>query len=228
MTAGPPVWVLELAGRFWAEAGESTHFPRDLRAAACCFLDLQVHEVPGLTLARAAERLRTVGVPCASPAADRPLHGLFGSFCGRGHILLDPGDAPDQLRFTFAHELAHFLRDCREARRRAAARFGPNILAVLDGRRPPTPTERLSGALRGVPVGPHTHFLERDRWGHAADEGAHEAEEAADRLAFELLAPFDAATPGPRESRPALAARLAAGFGLPPGAAAKYAALLLR
>ena len=29
MTA-PPVWVVELAGRFWAAAGEPPPFPRDL------------------------------------------------------------------------------------------------------------------------------------------------------------------------------------------------------
>lgn len=110
MIARPPVWVTELAGRFWADAGDPPPFPRDLRASACWLPDLTVQEVSGLTLARAAEAFRAAGIPCAATGAARRLHGCFGSSEGRGLILIDPDDDLNQLRFTFAHELAHFLR----------------------------------------------------------------------------------------------------------------------
>lgn len=87
-------------------------------------------------------------------------------------------------------------------------------------------TERLAGALRGVTLGGGAHFLERDRWGRVTDERAHESERAADRLAFELLAPFDAVNPGASPSRVALVERLTSVFGLPPVQASQYAAAL--
>ncbi|HEY1187106.1 MAG TPA: ImmA/IrrE family metallo-endopeptidase [Gemmata sp.] len=227
MITRPKVWVTELAGRFWAEVGDPPPFPRDLRTVACWLTDLEVQEVAGLTLASAAERFQREGIPATAPPIDRALHGCFGAFRERGLVLIDPNDAPDQLRFTFAHELAHFLHDYRQPRRAAVVRFGPSILEVLDGDRPATFTERLAGALRNVPLGAHAHFLERDTWGRVTDERAHEAERAADRLAFELLAPFDAVAPE-GVARPALVARLISAFGLPPACATQYAALLLR
>lgn len=228
MIVRPPVWVATLAERFWAEVGEPPDFPRNLRNVACWLTDLHVQEVPGLTLAHAAEHFTRAGIPCPAPPIDRPLRGCFGSHCGAHHILIDPTDTPDQLRFTYAHELAHFLRDCREVRRQAVATFGPGILEVLNGLRPATFDERLSGVLRGVTIGAHTHFLDRDDWGQITDESAREAEEAADQLTFELLAPFDAVNPASCPSRAALTDRLISTFGLPAPAAAQYAAQLLR
>ena len=228
MILRPPVGVHELAAQFWDEVGAPTPFPRDLRAAACWLPDLVVQEVPGLTLARAAEVFRRTGVPCTDSPHDRPLHGCFGAHRAAGVILLAPDDEPDQLRFTFAHELAHFLLDWREPRRTAVWQCGPSVLEVLDGAREATFTERLAGALRGVPVGALTHFLERDKWGRVTTDAAHEAEEAADRLAFELLAPFDAVIPSPGDTHESLVSRLTSTFGLPHEPARKYAAALIR
>ncbi|AWM35604.1 hypothetical protein GobsT_67200 [Gemmata obscuriglobus] len=227
MTVRPPVRVSNLAARFWAEVGPPPPFPRNLRDVACWLTDLTVQEVPRLTLSRAAEHFRREGVPCAEPTHDRPLCGCFGART-RAIILIDPDDEPDQLRFTFAHELAHFLRDWCEPRRAAVRRFGPAILEVLDGAREATYAERFAGALRGAPVGPLTHFLERDRWGRVTGDDAHEAEEAADRLAFELLAPFETVAPSASDTHRSLAARLADTCGLPPEPARTYAAALLR
>jgi hypothetical protein len=187
---------------------------------------LEVREVPFLTAARAAEHFADFGIPGHGLCGQRRFHGCFGSHRDRAVILIDPNDPPDERRFTFAHELAHFLRDYLHPREQAAKRFGRDILQVLDGDRPPTAGERLAGALSGVPLGPHTHLLERDRWGRIVDPAAREAEDGADRLAFELLAPFDAVR-ADGLSDAALMARLASEFGLPGDAAKKYATILL-
>lgn len=227
MIRRPPVWVCDLATRLWVEVGAPPPFPRNLREVTGWLTDLTVREVPSLTLARAADHLKRAGVPCAEPLHDRPLRGCFGAHSKGGVILFDPDDEPDQLQFTLAHELAHFLRDWREPRRVAVRRFGPPILEVLDGTRPATFTERLAGALRGAPVGALTHFLERDTWGRATSDAAHEAEEAADRLAFELLAPFGAVNPSPCDTHQSLVARLTSQFGLPLEQAQEYATALI-
>jgi hypothetical protein len=228
MIARPQVWVAELAARFWAAVGDPPPFPRDLRSVLCWLPNLHVIAVPRLTLTSAAEHFARHNIPCAAPAEDRPLTGCFGAYRGVGVILADPTLDPAELRFTMAHEVAHFLRDYDKPRRRAATWLEPRALEALDGFRPPTVNERLAGVLRGVTVGPHTHFLDRDRWGRAATPDTKEAEEAADRLAYELLAPFDEVNPGAATRRDALVSRLTSEFGLPPREAAKYAVMLLR
>lgn len=226
MIARPKVWVVELAARFWGAAGEAPPFPRDLRAVICWLPNLHLFELPRLTLASAAELFIRQGIPCAAPAADRPLAGCFAGHCGVGIILLDPTLEPAELRFTLAHEVAHYLRDYDRPRRKAAVRLGSRALEVLDGLRPATVNERLAGLLREVKVGPHAHFLDRDRRGRPATSDAQQAEEAADRLAYELLAPFDHLNLQAAASNGALISRLTSEFGLPLPEAAKYAAIL--
>jgi hypothetical protein len=225
MSARPKVWVTELAARFWAGVGEAPSFPRDLRTVLCWLPNLHVVEVANLTLAIAAEHFARHNIPCRAPGEVRPLAGCFGGHRDVGVILLDATLEPDEFRFTLAHEVAHYLRDYDKPRRTVAARLGVRALEVLDGLRPATVSERLAGLLREVTVGCHTHFLDRDPWGRVLTAEAREAEEAADRLAYELLAPFgdvnpDASSPG------TLVSRLTSQFGLPPAEAAKYAAIL--
>lgn len=228
MIARPEVWVVGLAARFWAAVGDSPAFPRDLRSVLCWLPAVHVVGVPNLTLATAADHLARHGVPCRAPQADRPLAGCFGGHRWGGVILYDSALELAELLFTLAHETAHYLRDYDAERRKVAARLGPRALDVLDGLRPATPDERLAGILRGVTIGCHAHFLDRDRWGRVPTEEAREAEEAADRLAYELLAPFDAVDPEATPDRAALVARLTSVFGLPAAEAAKYAAVLRR
>jgi hypothetical protein len=226
MIARPKVWVTELATRFWETVGEPPPFPRDLRAALCWLPKLHLLEVPNLTLATATDHFARFGVPCRRPAEDRPLAGCFAGHCGTGVILLDATLELAELLFTLAHEVAHYLRDYDKPRRKVVGRLGPSALEVLDGLRPPTVNERLACVFREVAVGSHTHFLDRDRWGRAGTEEVREAEDAADRLACELLAPFTAVNASARSDHISLTACLTSDFGLPPTEAAKYAALL--
>lgn len=228
MSARPPVWVTELAARFWTEVGPPPAFPRDLRHALCWLRRVHVLDVPHLALASAATHFARHGISCPSPTEDRPLAGCFGGHRGVGLILFDPTLERAELLFTLAHEVAHYLRDYDAPRRKVEARLGAPALDVLDGLRPATAEERIAGVLRGVPIGCHTHFLDRDRRGRALTPEAREAEEAADRLAFELLAPFAAVNPAATPAPAALTARLTSEFGLPAAEAVKYAALLIR
>jgi len=220
----PPVWVLDLAGRFWAAAGPPAGFPRDIAAAAQAGLPVRVVTLPDLTLTRLTEWLARCGVPSPDPGPDRRLRaGLVGRG-GWGFLFLDAADPADERRFSAAHEVAHFLRDYA-APRQAAGRVGPAALAVLDGTRPATAGERVDAVLRGVRLTPHAHLLGRDGDGRPLTPTEREAEAAADRLAFELLAPADRFGPG--EVVDGVERRLVAEFGLPAGPAAEYARLLV-
>ena len=107
----------------------------------------------------------------------------------RGCVLLNGADGAAELRFSLAHEVAHFLLDYHLPRQTAAERLGPTVLEVFDAHRPPTVSERVHAVLSGVSVGFHTHLMERSRNGVMGCGTVGEREESADNLALELLAP---------------------------------------
>lgn len=221
----PPVWVLDLAGRFWADAGGPPPFPRDLGPLAPFAVSLMVLERPGLRVKSVVDYLSPKGVPIRFGEPDRPLRAALYCWTGKGYVFLDPADPPAERRFSFAHELAHFLRDYAAPRRQVERALGPAALDVLDGIREPTADERLHAVLRTRPLTPHCHFMSRDPAGRPKGEDEQRAEADADRLAFELLAPAgcfrDATDPAEVERR------LTAEFGLPASVASGYARLLL-
>jgi hypothetical protein len=222
MTA-PPVWVAELAGRFWAAAGEPPPFPRDLERAIADAVPLSVLDRHPLTLHAVSAYLRGLGLPVAVAEPDRPLRAALYCWKGSGFLFLDAADPPDERRFSLAHELAHYLRDYDAFRRRVTRALGASGLAVLDGRRATT-DERLHAALRGLTLAPHVHLMGRDPGGRPRGDAERDAEDRADRLAFELLAPAERF--GTESDGPAVAERLIAAFGLPPLAARQYTSIL--
>lgn len=223
---GPPVWVIDLAEQFWADAGEvPAGFPRELALPAAMAALITPVERPGLRVRSVIDYLTPKRLPVNFAEPDRPLRAALYCWKGAGYVFLDPADPPDERRFSFAHELAHFLRDYAAPRRRVERALGPHALDVLDGLRNPTSDERLHAVLRNRPLTPHCHFMSRDPAGRPKGEGEQRAEADADRLAFELLAPaelFHLDT-----DRSVIESRLVAEFGLPAAVAAVYARLLL-
>ncbi|MBI4497316.1 MAG: hypothetical protein HY689_05400 [Chloroflexi bacterium] len=226
-----------IAQEFWAAAGGPEPFPRRLEGAVLWALPLMVAKLPRLWVRDAEAWLRARGLPFCAGGPDRPLHGCLVAYGGSGCVLLDGTDPADEQRFSLAHEVAHFLLDYQEPRRRAVQRLGRSLLEVFDGRRPPTATERIDAILCQAPMGAHTHLMERRPDGVLGCGPVADAEAQADRLALELLAP-DAEV----ERRVALSGRpvaFAAGrrhlvaalttdFGLPQAVAASYGAGLAR
>jgi hypothetical protein len=217
-----PLWVSELAASFWAAAGTAEPFPRSLGAVPFA-LPLSVLALPRLSVAGVTAWLRARDVPYACAGPDRPLRACLVARRGSGFVLVDAADPPDERRFSLAHELAHFLRHYRQPRERACARLGPAVLEVFDGDRPARPEERLHAVLANVLVGFHAHLLGRDDR-RAARGAVAVAEDEADRLAYELLAPADHVLG--HGDRADLPRRLCEVYGLPAGHAARYAALL--
>ena len=219
-----PVWCVKLAESFWATAGPPPPFPRDLRHAvgAVPLSVIGLNEVSVAAVRQWFER-QDIRVPLDEP--NRPLRACLVAWRGEGFAFLDALDDPAERAFSLAHELSHFLRDYLQTRETVAERLGRAALDVLDGLRLPTPTERLHAVLRNVPLGPFTHLLRRDASGCPLTPAEREAETAADRLAFELLAPVEAV--GEARSQSELIERLVRVFGLPPQPAARYTALLV-
>ncbi len=178
---------------FWRLAGELEPFPRRLTGPASLALPLVVRELSPLTLDDIrlwlATRNITNSLEDAKWDANRRLRGCLLAYRGSAFVLVDSSDPDDEKRFTVAHELAHFLLDYWEPRLRSIATLGEDIIPALDGLRPPTRTERLHAILSTMSLGLHMDLMERTSSGGYTSQATLVAEERADRLALELLAP---------------------------------------
>ena len=206
-----------VAAQFWHLAGMDESFPRNLQSAVSLALPLTIVYLPALSPSAIEQWLSRRGLSWALRADNRALRGCLVAHRGHGFLFADGTMPSDEARLTIGHETAHFLRHYLNRRQLAVERLGEAIISVLDGDRQPTPAERLSGLLRGFPVGRCTRLLDRDANGLPTG-AAQEAEAEADLIAFELLAPsaLVLATTKPGESR---RNTLVSKFGLPRWAA---------
>ena len=202
-------------------------FPREMREA---LLPLHVRLLPLARLSTAGVRdwLIQKGIHHKVADIDRPLHGCMVARAGCGFFFYDEEDDEREQRFSLAHEAAHFTLEHLLPRFRALRAMGEEIRPVLDGKRTPTPEETLSSVLEGIPFGVHVRLMERDSSGSIRMRSVEEAEQRADRLALELLAPALLALKVlqgvPRELA---GPRVASYFGLPLDVARMYAGMLL-
>jgi hypothetical protein len=181
--------VAEWASNFWRRAGGPEPFPRSLESAVAWALPLAVVKLPRLGLRELREWLAKRGIPFGINATDRRLRACVLARAGRGAIFLDGTDLEDELRLSLAHEVSHFVCDYLDPRRRAMAVLGPAAREVLDGLRAATPAERLTGLFGDIELGGYTRLMERSPDGDVARLDILDAEDRADRLALELLAP---------------------------------------
>ena len=223
-----PLWVSELAGTFWKRARQVEPFPRALRRPSSRGFQLSIALLPQLTIQKAANWFTRCGIVCDLPGRDRGLRACLIARWGHGIAILDGDQDDDDLRFSLAHEIAHFLRDYWSIRMEAKRRLGSAAIEVMDGLRPATSDERLHALVRSIPLGFHVHLMERNQDGTIGSATTAESEGSADRLAYELLAPADhVLAPGAPKTDRDLAEKLRAFYGLPRLQASKYARMLL-
>jgi hypothetical protein len=222
-----PGWLAEAADQFWAEAGTTPPFPRDLTLPALRAFVVDHQVMPGLRLRGIEEWFANRSCALEFGQQDRRLRGCLAAIGGSAMIFIDGADEEAEHRFTFAHELSHLLLDYLMPRNQTISRLGPGIAGVLDGVREPTENERLDAALNACPLGLYLHLLER----RDATALVSMVESKADQLARELLAP-DEEIERRFGSQQLSVAELAHGlvneFGLPMPEATKYAERWLR
>lgn len=223
-----PLWVSEAAAAFWDDVGEAEPYPRNLRRPIARALPLTLVFLPQLSVAAAEAWLRRQTAFTFENLPDRSLRACLICRFGHGIIFIDGADAEDEQRFSLAHELSHFLRDYHHPRHRAARLVGTEVLQVLDCYRPARAEERIVGVLSKVEVQPYVHLMDRTGREQRVIEAA---EAAADRLAFELLAPWESVRnvidggTEPANSVDVMGL-LMARFGLPADAARRYRQVL--
>lgn len=229
-------WLEETAQAFWRRCSIVPKYPIDIMQVILWTVPLGIVELKGLRVRAVENWFAKRGIPFASRCADRSLFGCLVAYGGKGIVFLDESAEEGDRRFTLAHEAAHFILDYEALRKRANARLGPSVMDVLDGRRLATRDERIDAMLTGVSVGTFTSFLGRGPQGEMDYHILH-AENKADMLAYELLAPearvrarlrkesFQLSTSALRST---LIEILITEFGLGRGPAEGYAARLLR
>ncbi|MDQ3775288.1 MAG: hypothetical protein M3461_13525 [Pseudomonadota bacterium] len=152
-------------------------------------LPLAIVKLPHLGLYELRSWLSRKGILLHMEGPDRPLRACLLARGGRGLVVLEGSDPEGERRVSLAHEASHFLVDYVHPRQKALEALGEAGREVLDGLRLPTLEERLTGLLRGVEVGVYTHLMERSALGEVNHLDVLAAEDRADRIALELLAP---------------------------------------
>jgi IrrE N-terminal-like domain len=218
---------------FWDLCGETEPFPRSLERYLALALPLTVIKLPRLKITDIQDWLSRRGASVAFGCSDRQLRGCLVARGGEGLIFVDGTDSPAELRFTIAHELAHFLIDYLLPRSLALRTFGPWAKDVIDGVRLPTPSERLQALLASKAITVHINLMERSGEGEA-DSSVLTIENRADRVGLALLAPpsivlsrLDPMADGFVERHEAVTSELCLRYGLPSWLARQYGRALL-
>ncbi len=236
----PQAWVSAACAAMWSRLTDPGPFPRDPCRLARYGMRVLLAPLPGLGVHAVRDYLEARCLPPLPDSGDRRLHGCLylppagGQPNVRAILFYDDRDPEDERRWTVAHELGHLWCDYLEPLERSQRALGVGAVEVLSGARKPTSGEWLESLLQRAPTRPQYHLLERDPVRGVTDPRVWSAENRADRVALELLAPEeDALRQLPvqgnqtwAEWKVAAADTLTWHFGMPQVVAAGYALAL--
>jgi len=178
-----------LARDFWVGTDWQDTFPRRIEQAAPLKLPLVIVKQTQTNAQAARNWLQQRGIVIRLPNDQRGLYGCLVAHRGYGFIFVSDSEGIEEQRLTIAHEVAHFLADYLLPRQRVLQALGAHMAEVLDGLRRPTQAERAAAILSHIRLGAHIHLLPRPGIDADDDWAVVHAEDRADRLALELVAP---------------------------------------
>lgn len=181
-------WVQQIVNDFWNNVGYLEPFPRNLEPAILWALPVAIIKISRLCVKDVQTWLKQNQISFRFECVNRSLRGCLLAYGGKGILFVDGTDTHDEYRVTLAHETGHFLVDYIFPRQLAVDRLGDGILEVFDGLRPPMVNERIDAIFNKANLGVHTHLMHRDA-SSLGCSGIFEAENRADEVALELLAP---------------------------------------
>lgn len=182
--------IIQIAREFWNSAGGNYKVPCDIEQAVSLSLPLVIVLLPELSIRKIESWFQRKKKKFTIDIDERALHGFLICNQGEGFVFINGTDSEEERRFTIAHEVSHFIIEYLRPRQKAVKTLGEKILEVLDGFREATIEEQIDGYLYSVSVKPFTHLLEKTDSKGFENHDNWLAENNADRLALELLAPF--------------------------------------
>jgi hypothetical protein len=183
--------IKEAADFFWRAAGHRETFPRQLEEPATWGLPVAIVKLPRLWGADVREYLARTVKQNVSLSDSVALKGFMIAAAGKGLLFVNGSDPGDEQRYSLAHEIAHFLLEYHLPRLRTIELLGPQICEVLDGQRPATIEERVHAILARAPASLYEYRIGQFTDKRSAMLARNQAEDDADALAVELLAPSD-------------------------------------
>lgn len=185
-----PVYIENIAKEFWAKIGRSrSQPPYDIAGAVSLLLPLDIISLSELTLLGIDKWLNDRGIKIPVTVSDRHLHGFVLIRNGSGFMFINGTDSEEERKYTIAHETSHFILDYKIPRDRVIEKLGKEVGAVLDGVRAPTVNEQVNSLIKEISLDAFTHLFEKEGDGSFESFKVFNAENNADLLALELLAP---------------------------------------
>lgn len=183
-------YIETIARDFWRQISRKRSGPpHDIACAVSLLLPLDIVSLSDLTLGKIYQWLISNGIKIPMSVNDRHLHGFILINSGTGFMFINGTDSEEDRLYTIAHEASHFILDYKIPRDKVIRKIGSEIESVLDGLREPTIDEQVNGIINGVSIQPFMHLLEKDGDGSFENIKTFDAENDADTLALELLAP---------------------------------------
>jgi Zn-dependent peptidase ImmA (M78 family) len=234
MTPASTHLITEATEDFWKQAGIIPKYPLAptlLEQAICLLLPINIVRLNKLSSFKVVSWLADRNYEIQMQE-DCPLCGLLFINRCQGIIFINGSHPLDEQSYTLAHELGHYLLEFEYPRKKAGLLFDNKIDDIFSGTRKPTIEDELSGIIKRVSVSPYIHFLEEGNVSAESRSQVWAAENKADAMAFELLAPFQTVCAQLKsESGPYTFSRikkelltiLAKNFGLPSSVRQQYA-----
>lgn len=238
MKSPSSMMIAQTAADFWKQAGVVPKYPLQpnyLEQAICLLLPINIVKLNKLSLFEVISWLAEHSYSMQI-SEDCTLCGLLFISQGQGIIFINGSHSLDEQSYTLAHELGHYLLEFDQPRKKAKLLFDNKIDEIFLGIRKPTIEDELSGIIKRVNVRPYVHFLEEDNTSAEGRARVWDAENKADALAFELLAPFHTVHAELKEKckyltfncvRNELPGILAERFGLPSSVRQQYLAAIM-
>jgi len=179
-----------IAGQLGRDYGQPIRYPIDLAGLLPFSFDVALVQIANLSVVQVNAWFSDKG--SQPPSRDHPSRALYGCVVieqGHAFIFIDSQVTEAEQRFTLAHEFSHYVVEHYYRRQQVQRELGESFVAILDGKRMLTPEDQLIAMRRHIPLRPYQHFMHREADGQIGERRISEAEQRADLLALELIAP---------------------------------------
>ncbi len=181
--------IERIAREFWSTINPEYRDNFDILGAVEASLTINLIKIQDLGLRKIEDWSKARNISVKIDANDRNVHGIL--FITDGTVLMFVEEEGDEIqqRFTIAHEVSHFLLDYKIPRERALLEFGTEIEEVLNGNLEATHSQLVTSMIKGINLEPYSFLIEKTGNGSFLSWSNFNAENEADYLALELLAP---------------------------------------